>query len=120
MTTDSLRVPEFWRYDSYKRFARRVCRERRFATDAESQAFIATVLATAEMRLVRIEQGQVFFRAQLGTTEVEWKDEDGETRCDISGHNRERMVPKPELVTSGRANATGIAHLYLARIIHQG
>lgn len=106
--------PEFASHESYDHFARRVRRERRFATDPASRAFIATVLATAPSRHLTIEQDAILYRAQLDIDEVESTDEDGTHRIDICGLGRERMEPDPERVLGGRANPAGIAYLYLA------
>jgi len=111
---DDPTAPEFASHDSYGKFARRVRRERRYATDPDSRAFIATVLATAPSRHLAINKGSIFYRAQLDIDEIESTDEDGTPRIDIRGLGRERMIPKPELVMSGRANPAGIAYLYLA------
>lgn len=107
-------VPEFAHYDDYGRFARRTRMESRFATDPESRAFLAAVLATASPRARRIKGGSLLYRAQLGIEEHERTEEDGEAYFDVSGHGRDRMVPKAEFVRGGRANAAGIAFLYLA------
>jgi hypothetical protein len=95
-------IPEFAHFDSYGKFARRVCRERRYATDAASRAFIATVLATAPARLLTIKKEQILYRAQPGVIKK---------RHEIVGNDRERMVPEPEFVKNdGRANAARIAY----------
>jgi hypothetical protein len=114
MTTDNPKIPEFGHYDSYGRSARRVRRNRRYATDTASRDFIATVLATAQARRLTIDKERILYRAQLGIREHESVDDDGETRLDILGYCGERMVPKAEFVTGGRANAARVAYLYLA------
>jgi len=114
MKMDDPTVPEFASHDSYTRFARRVRRERRFATDDLSRAFIHTVLATAPKRVLSINKGTILYRAQLDIDEVETPDDEGGMRFETLGLGRDRMVPKPELVQSGRVNPAGIAYLYLA------
>jgi RES domain len=114
MTMDNPTTPEFASHNSYSDFARRVSHERRYATDASSRAFIATVLATAPSRHFPLENGTVLYRAQLDIDHREWTDDDGSERIDISGLGRDRMIPKPNLVLAGRANPLGIAYLYLA------
>lgn len=111
---DEAAFTEFAHYDEYRRFAQRVRGESRCATDPESRAFVAAVLATAATRTRRIKGGSILFRAQLGTNEHERTEEDGQTYIDVLGHGEERMFPKPEFVMGGRANAAGIAFLYLA------
>jgi hypothetical protein len=106
--------PEFASYASYTNFAQRVRRERRYATDLASRAFIATVLATAPSRHMPIPKNTVFFRAQLDINEIERTDEDGSIRIDICALGRDRMIPSSQLVLGGRANPAGIAYLYLA------
>jgi hypothetical protein len=76
MTIDKPEIPEFAYYDSYERFARRVRGERRYATDSASQAFIATVLATAPARLWTLKKGEIFYRAQLGISKYKSVDSD--------------------------------------------
>jgi len=114
MVLDNPEKGEFASHDSYNEFARRVRRERRFATDAASRAFISTVLATAPSRHISIQKAMILYRAQIDIEEVESKDEDGTSRIDVLGLGRERMIPKSEFVTSGRVNPSGIAYLYLA------
>jgi len=114
MKMDDPALPEFASHKSYENFARRVRRERRYATDAASRAFIATVLATAPSRHLPITKNAVLYRAQLDIDEIETTDDDGVLRIDILGLGRDRMTPNPQLVLGGRANPAGIAYLYLA------
>ncbi|MGH6889848.1 MAG: RES family NAD+ phosphorylase [Rhizomicrobium sp.] len=114
MKIDDSAVPEFASHDSYGNFARRVRRERRYATDAASRAFIATVLATAPSRQLPITKDAILYRAQLDIDEFETTDDEGVDQLQILGLGRDRMIPKPGLVMSGRANPAGIAYLYLA------
>ncbi len=105
-------LPEFEKWDSYQKFAKRVRRERRFATDPDSGAFIATVLATIHEREMALSKGQILYRAQLG---IDVQGEGGDSF--VTGFPAHRMKPIPEKATEGRANPAGIAFLYLASTV---
>src|SRR5712671_1469978 len=109
MPTDDPAKLEFASWKSYQDFAHRVRRERRYATDPASQAFIQTVLATAPQRDLIINRDLLFYRAQLDVEERVFRDEDGADRIEIVGHHRDRMLPDNEKVLAGRANPAGIA-----------
>ncbi|MEJ0025948.1 MAG: RES family NAD+ phosphorylase [Rhizomicrobium sp.] len=111
---DEPATPEFASWKSYQEFARRVRRERRYATDPASRAFIQTVLATAPVRDLTINKGLILYRAQLDVEERVFQDDDGAERIEIVGHALDRMMPNSEKVQAGRANPSGIAYLYLA------
>ncbi len=72
------------------------------------------MLATAPRRDLTIKKDTLLCRAQLGVDEEHWTDDEGVLHMETVGLSPDRMVPKRELVRSGRANPPGIAYLYLA------
>ena len=106
---DDPQKPEFASWYSYKDFARRVCRERRYVWAPEVQAFLDTVLATIRNRDLKISEGTIMFRAQRGIGD---REDEGETG--ISAFGPSRMKPLMDRAREGRANPLGIPILYLA------
>jgi hypothetical protein len=115
MMMDDPETPEFANWNSFHNFAQRVRHERRYATDAASRAFIATVMATAPQREFLLNKEVVLVRAQIGVTEKEIKDNDGDiVALERWGYRAERMKPIVGEAREGRANPAGVAFLYLA------
>lgn len=79
------------------------------------QAFLDTVLATRMGRDVSIPKGRIFHRAQRGIDQHEVRDDEGEVIGEETmGFSSERMKPRLNRATEGRANPAGIPVLYLA------
>jgi RES domain len=91
-------------------FARSIRGEMRYVRTAAQEEFLAAVVATSGARAVPVQAGHAFWRAQLGRK----VDQDGETIEIAEPHPPERMKPRPEMATDGRANPRGIPCLYLA------
>ena len=118
MNLDNPEVPEFAAWSSYWRFAERVRRERRYVSDNQIAAFLATVIATNKDRDREIRKGAGLFRAQLGVDWVAREDDDGTPLGkDVYGFGADRMKPLPDRAPEGRANPVGISMLYLATTV---
>lgn len=106
-------MPEFSSWRSYWKFVTHVSNKFRFAWDEETQTFLDTVLSTAAERETVIPLGHCFWRSQHGhdyrTVNADDREYEG-----LSPHPRNRMKPKPNLASDGRANPRGIPYLYLA------
>lgn len=115
MESDDPSIPEFASWDSYSQFAKRVRRERRFATDQASRAFLATVMMTASQREFPLKKGSQLIRAQIGAEERGEASEDGAIEViRFWGYGAERMKPIAAKAKEGRANPAGVAYLYFA------
>jgi hypothetical protein len=97
--------------NAFAEFDRSVRRERRDVPTAAREEFLAAVIATP--KVVEVTAGYSLWRAQLGH---DWREEvRGEETFKVRrAHPPERMKPRPEIVTDGRVNRTGITCLYLA------
>ncbi|GAB6091391.1 RES family NAD+ phosphorylase [Spirochaeta dissipatitropha] len=102
-----------WR--SYEAFKAAVTSRRRYVFDEETQAFLAELVASSQSRQVTIETGRNFWRAQLGGG---WRSECVGDTDDVlevpAPHPPDRMRPRLNAATEGRANSKGIPCLYLA------
>ena len=108
-------MPEFERWDSYRRFADEARRDRRYFRSDESEAFLHAVLATANAKTATMRaEFPLLWRAQLGCC--------GPCVIKVDGHDREvfypyppeRMKPRKNRACEGRANPKGLPYLYLA------
>ncbi|MBS0235340.1 MAG: RES family NAD+ phosphorylase [Proteobacteria bacterium] len=89
----------------------------RFSRAPEVDDFLAGVVATAKDRVRKVSAGTSVWRAQLG-----WEDEmvfEGRNLADEDIYvpkpfSKERMKPKPDQASEGRANTKGIPALYVA------
>lgn len=94
----------------YRRFRREVTSSRRFFGSPETRAFLSTLSATAHRRSATLAAGRQLFRAQVAHAE--------HVDPDIGPLPRpappERMVPRPDVASDGRANPEGIPRLYMA------
>jgi hypothetical protein len=113
-TTDNRKTKEFGSWSSYQEFAHQVSQDRLTAKKFTARAFIETVIATASNRSMRLEQGRLLFRAQLGAEFIELDDKESGPTIITRGHPGERMKPLAGKATEGRANPAGVAYLYLA------
>jgi RES domain-containing protein len=103
---------QFKSWDSYARFKDEVTRQRRYVRTPEAEEFLRVVASTCKARLLRVERGHVFWRAQLG---CEWRAPEELVFVQLPApHPPSRMKPLPLSATEGRANPKGIPYLYLA------
>ncbi|MGO6896398.1 RES family NAD+ phosphorylase [Rhizobium ruizarguesonis] len=107
--SDDFDAPLTWR--AYSDFARAVTRERRYVWTQKVRQFLEIVKTTAESRAKQLPKGATVYRAQKGIDEDE--DEDA-GRIYLSGYGAERMLPRRDRATEGRANPLGIPVLYVA------
>ncbi len=100
---------------SYRLFDSAVRREFRYARTLEQEDFLKTLVATSRSRSQTMKAGDVLWRAQLGHTWREVRQDDEEFSFDIpAAHPVARMKPRADKASDGRANPKGIACLYLA------
>lgn len=104
---------EFKTYQAFQVFRQHVLRESRYVLDETAQLFLRSVLATSEGRRREFPKGRNFWRAQQGHGwQTIYQDDD---EFDVPGpHTQERMRPRPNAATEGRANPKGIPYLYVA------
>jgi hypothetical protein len=115
MELDDPAKPEFASWRSYREFARRVRHTRRFVWEPEVRAFLDTVSATLKGRDVKISDGTLLYRAQLGIDYDPVTDEDGnQIGEEPHGFGSVRMKPLSNRAKEGRVNPAGINVLYLA------
>jgi hypothetical protein len=101
-------------YD-YIRFESRTIRRFRHFRDAETDEFLATVLATAARRSSILKKGEIVWRAQLGSGETNVTPHaDGSATVEFHPLSETRMKPLAECAREGRTNAKGIPVLYVA------
>ncbi len=98
-----------WR--SYSRFERAIKYQSRYIHSTEVEAFLQTVLKTAEGRIESFPKGSILWRAQLGHG---WRFENEDVGEIPAPHEPDRMCPKTGRATEGRVNPKGIPFLYLA------
>ena len=104
---------EFASWRSYWAYANEVRHGRRYVWSDEVKAFLEAVRETSEKRAFHIQKNQQFFRAQVGWQHEVEELEDGTLDGPLA-FSAARMKPVAGRVTGGRANAPGIAVLYLA------
>ena len=87
--------------------------DRRYVRSDDSEEFLDTVLTTAAARKKSLKKHSIWWRAQLGH---EWREEgqDHETFEVECALPPERMKPRPDRASEGRANPKGVPCLYLA------
>ena len=108
--TDKL---EFDDMHSYWRFQESVRNESRFIWTEEVRRFLDVVRSTAIERVINLPFGSTLYRAQLGLEQEEDFDEEGGYIRPLA-YDEDRMRPVPGQTAPGRANAPGMAVLYLA------
>lgn len=108
-------MSEFQSWRDYWAFYRSIIRERRHIRTTEVESFIEAVRQTSQKRIVVINAGTIWWRAQLGH---DWRNVgEDESMIEIEcAYERERMKPIAEKVGDGRVNSRGIPCLYLANL----
>ena len=116
MGVDDPKKPEFADWRSYNRFAQGVRHGRRYVWEPVARAFLDTVSATLHDRDVKLPEGRILYRAQLGIDYANYTDENGTVieGIDPVAFGAQRMKPVATRAIEGRANAAGIAVLYLS------
>lgn len=102
--------PRFKSWRAFSEFERDVRKNRRFVRTPQADDFLNAVRETADLRKAKISKGRGFWRAQVGHG---WRylDEIGDEIP--SAFPPDRMKPKADRATEGRANPKGIPMLYL-------
>lgn len=104
---------EFQTWRAFDRFSKKVKFDTRYIYDHEQERFLETVSNTAKNRIVRISAGDVLFRSQLGCDYKDKTLEGGEILHDVEfPFSDERMLPRRQRATPGRANSQGIPVIY--------
>jgi len=106
-------MKSFQSKNAYWDFAKMVRTERHFIFDGKAGKFIAAVRAASRFRVRALKSGSRLYRAQVGSTFAPENDMGIEEE---HPHPAERMIPHPKKTSSGRANPSGFAYLYLFRI----
>jgi hypothetical protein len=111
MTQEGREQFKSWR--SYALFSREVARHRRYVRTPEAQDFLRMVASTCKDRLIPVGTEQIFWRAQLGHSSHTREEENYSYDEDIP-YCPKRMKPRADRAPEGRANAKGIACLYVS------
>lgn len=101
-------------FDSRKAFYdfKKLVTQKRWATSDADLAFLKAIAKTMKEREDVLPKGFQLYRAQM-EYDTNLDPELGPVGC--YGHDKERMIPKPEYITSdGRCNVAGQAVMYLA------
>lgn len=104
----------FESWTSFFGFANSVTRDWRYVRDERQRDFLAAVLETSRSRREQLDEGTILWRAQICHEWITESVGDGEEETFPSPASLDRMKPKPDRATEGRANPRGIPHLYLA------
>ncbi len=101
---------------SFDKFSFSVKKEYRFVHTDESKEFLKNLINTSKKKEAFLSEGTILYRAQRGYDEKVEYYNDGETLINIIvlPYNPSRMIPDPEKIGNGRANAKGIPCLYLS------
>jgi hypothetical protein len=102
----------FLSWDDYGTFSRSIREDRRYVWTKDVEWFLGAVMMTATDRELQINEGEIFFRAQKGIIE-EGADELAGSYS-LTGHHAERMLPRRNRASEGRANPLGIPVIYAA------
>jgi hypothetical protein len=105
-------MSEFKSWDAYSQFRHEIVRQRRYIRSPEAEDFLRAAALTCKKRIIAVEEGQVFWRAQLGN---DWRAHEEFAGVEIpTAHSPSRMKPLSNSAAEGRANPKGIPCLYLA------
>lgn len=107
-------MAEFKSWNSFRLFANTVRSRSRYFQSADTEEFLKAVLDTGVNRKISYKEGHAFWRAQLGHDLRLFRDEDGNEFEEPTAWGLERMVPRADKASEGRANPRGIPYLYLA------
>jgi hypothetical protein len=102
----------FKSWTSYDDFSREVARQYRYVRTPEADDFLRAVASTCKTRLRPVQQGTIFWRAQLGHSS-QVSDQQSDYEEDVA-FEPSRMKPRKERAPEGRVNPKGIPCLYLS------
>lgn len=107
-------MKEFASINSFNEFVEKIRFSNRYFFDGEIQSFFNTLIATRESRVRKCNIGTIFWRAQLGyKTKHRTKSKRSSEGIKLP-FDYDRMIPLRNQAKAGRANSSGIPHLYLA------
>lgn len=107
-------MAEFKSWHSFWEFEQAIARRTRYVRDRETEGFLEMVRQTAENRILMLQPQTSLWRAQLGSGREPHCANGvlvGDFPCPLE---QDRMKPRRECATEGRANPKGIPSLYLA------
>src|SRR5260370_31000195 len=93
-------IGEFDSWNQYSEFSRYMMMYARHFLDVKNRRFLDAVVETSEKRRKSIEDGTVFWRAQLGCAD------------ENTPYLPDRMLPLAERAIEGRVNPKGIPCVY--------
>jgi hypothetical protein len=109
-------MSHFGSWQDYQIFARSVRKRRRYIRTAEEDSFLEAVRVTVKDRIVTLQSGWEFWRAQRGycegTIDQSSGDDDIIPITAARPYPPERMKPRPDRACEGRVNPKGIPCLY--------
>lgn len=100
--------------NDYFNFSLLVTHAFRYALNDECRDFLQHVSDSVSTRVANIAKGSEFWRAQIGYDLQEDESDSDGVSFSIYPYSAERMKPRHEFASHGRANPKGIAALYLA------
>ena len=100
----------FKSWHSYWQFKDVIKNKSRFIFDNNSKSFLKAIEDTCELRIETIPMTQSLWRAQVGCKYEQLNQDDYEP----IPFKPDRMKPKKDFASEGRANPKGIPYLYLA------
>jgi hypothetical protein len=106
-------MKEFASENSFIDFIEKIRYSNRYFFDGESQAFFEALISTRAARIRKCKSGTIFWRAQLGCKTIQ-ESLEGCTKIVKQPFDVDRMIPLKKQAKGGRANPSGIPHLYLA------
>lgn len=107
-------MPEFKSWRCYWDFAQAVRQTARYVRDKPVEEFLGMVRETGLNRVKELPESELLWRAQLGN-DLCRVEENGEDASDVPiPYSPERMKPRLDRATEGRANPKGIPYLYSA------
>jgi hypothetical protein len=106
-------MSHFTSWHDYESFARSVRMKNRYIRSAAENSFLEAVRLTVKDRILPLQAGWQFWRAQRGYCMgfIELDHQDG-TIAAARPYPPERMKPRPNQVSEGRVNPKGIPCLY--------
>ena len=107
-------MTEFASINSFKEFVEKIRFSNRYFYDGEIQSFFNTLIQTRAPRVKKCNIGTIFWRAQLGYKTKPKRKNNANSDSEKYPFDNERMIPLRNNAKGGRANPSGIPHLYLA------
>jgi hypothetical protein len=107
-------MKEFPNIKSFKEFVEKIRFSNRYFFDGEIKAFFKALIGTRGSRVKKCNIGTIFWRAQQGFNLKNETNNNGISKELKIPFEHDRMIPFRKKAKGGRANPSGIPHLYLA------